>query len=104
MTSYTAVLHPTLWFEDGNILLRAEDVLFKVYKGFLCKQSSVFADMLSLPQPSTAAEDLCDGCPIVRMSDASAALEVLLSAMFDYECVLTPVLSRGVAILIGYRL
>lgn len=89
MTSYITVSHPILWFEDGNILLRAEGVLFKVYKGFLCKQSSVFADMLSLPQPSTAAEDLCDGCPIVRMSDSSAALEVFLSAMFDYEYVST---------------
>ncbi|KAI1790295.1 hypothetical protein LXA43DRAFT_947373 [Ganoderma leucocontextum] len=40
-----------LWFEDGNLVLVAKDVEFRIYKGPLIAQSLVFKDMLSLPQP-----------------------------------------------------
>ena len=40
-----------LWFEDGNLILIASDVEFRIYKGPLISQSLIFKDMLSLPQP-----------------------------------------------------
>ncbi|KAI9061836.1 hypothetical protein FKP32DRAFT_1677767 [Trametes sanguinea] len=39
------------WFEDGNLILIAGDVEFRIYKGPLIANSPVFKDMLSLPSP-----------------------------------------------------
>ncbi len=38
-----------LWFPDGNIILATDMYLFKVHRGILSLQSSVFRDMLELP-------------------------------------------------------
>ncbi|EMD34252.1 hypothetical protein CERSUDRAFT_97510 [Gelatoporia subvermispora B] len=59
------------WFDDGNIILIAEDQGFRVYRGLLSRHSQVFRDMFCIPQPN-AAETL-DGCPIVRLSGDSPA-------------------------------
>ncbi|KAH9925593.1 uncharacterized protein BXZ73DRAFT_103130 [Epithele typhae] len=40
-----------LWFADGNLVLVARDVEFRVYQGPLAAHSPIFKDMLSLPQP-----------------------------------------------------
>ncbi|TBU45385.1 hypothetical protein BD309DRAFT_1017834 [Dichomitus squalens] len=40
-----------LWYEDGNLVLIANNVEFRLFKGPLVAQSLVFKDMLSLPQP-----------------------------------------------------
>ncbi|EIW56895.1 uncharacterized protein TRAVEDRAFT_127777 [Trametes versicolor FP-101664 SS1] len=60
------------WFEDGNIVLVARDIEFRVYKGILAKHSPVFGDMFSLPpgpssEGTTAAADIC---PVVHLSDS----------------------------------
>ena len=71
--------HPEFWFEDGNIILVAQDVEFKVYKGPLIKQSPVFRDMLSLPQgPDSASES---ALPVVHLPDHPHDIKWLL------ECV-----------------
>ncbi|RDX46023.1 hypothetical protein OH76DRAFT_1407373 [Lentinus brumalis] len=44
------------WFDDGNLIIVAQDVEFCVYKGPLVKHSPVFRDMLTLPQPAEAGE------------------------------------------------
>ncbi|KAI9061834.1 hypothetical protein FKP32DRAFT_1677765 [Trametes sanguinea] len=41
------------WFEDGNLILIARRVEFRVYKGPLVANSPVFNDLLSLPQTAT---------------------------------------------------
>lgn len=38
------------WYDDGNIILVARDVEFRVFKGILAEYSPVFKDMCSLPQ------------------------------------------------------
>ncbi|KAJ7652869.1 hypothetical protein DFH06DRAFT_1418621 [Mycena polygramma] len=73
---------PSLWFDDDNLILRAESSLFRVSKGVLAARSSVFRDMLSFP----GAEDedgLIDGCPVVRLHDSAADVTVFLRAIFD---------------------
>ena len=37
------------WMEDGNVILVAQGVGFRLYKNLLADRSLVFADMLSLP-------------------------------------------------------
>ncbi|KAH9930962.1 uncharacterized protein B0H18DRAFT_872502, partial [Fomitopsis serialis] len=65
-----------LWFPDGSIVLVAERRAFRVYHGILLRDSSVFSDLLSLPQP----EDVngIDGCPLVKLSDSAEDLRHLL--------------------------
>ncbi|KAI0085472.1 hypothetical protein BDY19DRAFT_449067 [Irpex rosettiformis] len=72
--------HPDLWFEDGNVVLIAGTTGFRVYRGLLVRQSDVFRDMFSLPQPSSLPiEDTYEGCPLVclRHDDADELAKVL---------------------------
>ena len=63
------------WFEDGNVVLVAQDTGFKVYKGLLAAQSPVFGDVFG---SASHAEEEFDGCPVVRLSDSPDDLRVLL--------------------------
>ena len=56
-----------LWFDDGNIVLAAGGIGFRVYKGLLSKSSAVLADRLSAPQP--AAVETFEGCNVLRLRD-----------------------------------
>lgn len=79
--SASQIKHDTqYYFEDGNIILIAEDRAFRVHKGVLSMHSSVFKDLLSLPQPSDA--DTMDGCPVVRLEDFARHVHLLLEAMY----------------------
>lgn len=62
--------HPASpWFDEGNILIRAEGDLFKAYKRILTQQSELFSDLLALPQPADA--EVLDGCYVVQLEGAS---------------------------------
>ncbi|KAF8155303.1 hypothetical protein K438DRAFT_1845886 [Mycena galopus ATCC 62051] len=83
---------PELWFEEDNLILRAENTLFRVSKGVLAARSSVFRDMLSFPLPPKLGrgggegedeEDTIDGCPVVRLHDSPADVTCFLRAIFD---------------------
>ncbi|KAJ7061549.1 hypothetical protein C8F01DRAFT_1137737 [Mycena amicta] len=74
-----------LWFPDGNIVLQAGDALFKVFLGILAARSPIFHDMMSIPQPHPDASDVIDGCPLVRLADASEETTFFLRAVFDSE-------------------
>ncbi|KAF7969599.1 hypothetical protein HWV62_14510 [Athelia sp. TMB] len=76
-----------IWFEDGNIVLQAESTQFKVYRGMLSRHSSVFRDMLTVPQPPTHQDDLVEGCVVVELSDSSEDLTHVFKALCDRECV-----------------
>jgi hypothetical protein len=71
-----------LWYTDGNIILETESSSFKVYSGILAQKSSVFRDMLSLPQPTeTCPKDV----PTVRLYDSAEELTWFLKAILDPE-------------------
>ena len=86
--SGTAALRqsPDLWLEDGNIVVQAEQTLFKVLKSILRRESPVFADMLSLPR-APGDSDSYDGCPIVTMYDSAEEVYVFLAAIFIHKYV-----------------
>ena len=72
------------WMEDGNLVLIARDVEFRVYKGPLIANSPVFKDMLSLPQPegSSSSRCTCGHAPaLVHVSDSPEDLRHLLRAL-----------------------
>jgi hypothetical protein len=71
-----------LWFDDGNLILKAENSLFRIYGGFLAARSSVFRDMLSFPPPKEGNAAL-EGCPVVFVYDAPDDLAHFLRAIFD---------------------
>ncbi|TCD60635.1 hypothetical protein EIP91_009752 [Steccherinum ochraceum] len=71
----------SMWFEDGNVVLVAENTGYKVFKGVLSLHSEVFQDLFTLPQPQDA--EIFDDCYVVRMPDSQQELACLLSAIHD---------------------
>lgn len=60
------------WYEDGAIILVAQDAQFRIYRTLLASHSTVFDDMLSLPQPAASApEDIGASCPVITLSDSA---------------------------------
>lgn len=72
----------SVWFEDGNIIIQAEGTIFKVYRGVLAAHSSVFKDMLSIPQPSSGRLSAMEGCAVVHVSDTAADITIVLEALY----------------------
>ncbi|KAJ7119090.1 hypothetical protein C8R44DRAFT_673414 [Mycena epipterygia] len=72
-----------LWFDDGNLVIQAGNSQYCVHRGILAARSSVFQDMLALPQPPHS--ELVDGCPLVHLPDPATELTVILKAIFDPE-------------------
>ncbi|KAF7973896.1 hypothetical protein HWV62_14036 [Athelia sp. TMB] len=73
-----------LWYDDGNIILQAENTRFKVYRGILVENSTVFRDMFSLPQPPGDA-DMVEGCPLVRLYDSAEEVGYVMEALFRHR-------------------
>ena len=61
--------HPEFWFDDGNIILVANHIGFRVYRGLLAAQSTVFADMFI--SSSSRADESLWGCPVVKLERES---------------------------------
>lgn len=71
------------WFEDGNIILAARSVGFKVYKGLLAEHSTVFRSMFVVAQGAHAAgEQAPDGCPVVPLDDSPEDLRQLFRLIY----------------------
>lgn len=71
-----------LWFEDGNIVLRAGNALYRVYRGTLATHSPVFKDILSFPQPPDSKPEVIDGCPVTNLPDPEVEVTPFLKALF----------------------
>ncbi|KAJ7702535.1 hypothetical protein B0H16DRAFT_1395030 [Mycena metata] len=70
---------PDFWFDDGSIVLQADNMLYRVYRGLLASRSTVFRDMFSTPQP--ADEPLIEGCPVVQLHDTAEDLTRFLKVL-----------------------
>ncbi|CAA7258932.1 unnamed protein product [Cyclocybe aegerita] len=71
------------WFDDGNVILQAEDTQFRVHRSMLAHQSAVFKDMFGMPQPEQPQDAMLDGCPIVPLGDKAADVEHVLAVFYD---------------------
>jgi len=86
--------HPDLWFNDGSVICRAENMLFRVHMSQLARHSLCFQDMFNLPQPECPwleASMLVDEgkisgprmIPIVYLYDKAEDVGNLLTALYD---------------------
>ena len=73
-----------LWFEDGNLILQAENTIFRIYRGHLSARSSVFRDMFEFPPPAEGNRTL-DGMPIIEVYDTAEDMKQFLRALLDSE-------------------
>jgi hypothetical protein len=78
---WEGLIRSDFWFLDGNIVLLAGNAVFKVHRGQLERQSEVFRDLFSIPQPQD--QDLIDGCGWVELHDRPADVFHFLSALYD---------------------
>ncbi|KAJ7652868.1 hypothetical protein DFH06DRAFT_1205853 [Mycena polygramma] len=76
-----ALVRSDIWFDDGTVVLQAENALFRVYRGVLAAQSPIFRDTFSIPQPAT--QDTYEGCPLVVLHDSATDLRLFLLATHD---------------------
>ncbi|KAI9058575.1 hypothetical protein FKP32DRAFT_1606438 [Trametes sanguinea] len=73
---------PWLWYPDGNVVLVAQGVAFRVHCGVLARHSYVFKSWFS--SPAIQGSEWLDGVPIVRLRPVDTAhdLQQALLAMY----------------------
>ena len=85
--------HPTLYYDDGNVVLsgRTQDgelQYFRVHKSILSRYSPVLADMFSIPPllvkgSRTQIAESYDGVVYVQMPDSAEELTSFLTMFYD---------------------
>ncbi|KAG1735236.1 hypothetical protein EDB19DRAFT_1725206 [Suillus lakei] len=74
--------HPNaLWYDDGSVVLKAGDSLFRVHRSILSKKSSVFATVLL--QSQSESTETHEGCPAVSLGDDAEELRQLLLTIYE---------------------
>lgn len=87
-----------LWYDDGNIILRTNSHLFRIYRGVLVKESAVFRDMFEqIPLASITGEgtnasdpgaeyEIYEGIPVVPLlHDDESDILNLLKVIFQRQ-------------------
>ncbi|KAI0783906.1 hypothetical protein BC629DRAFT_1518042 [Irpex lacteus] len=78
------VKYADLWFEDGNVVLVAEESGYRVHRSLLARHSDVFRDMFSMPQPPPTEEGTYEGCPTVMLvGDRAKEVTMILTILYD---------------------
>ncbi len=75
-----------LWFEDGSIVVVAENTGFRVHKLLLSHLSPVFRDVFAVPQPiavGDSSRSVVQTSPVVHVSDSMYDMKCLLRAIYD---------------------
>ena len=72
--------HPEFWFDDGNIILITPNYMgFRIFRGLLAAQSTVFADMFA--SSTSIVDETLDTCPVVQLTDSHHDLVHLLRVL-----------------------
>ncbi|KAJ7679607.1 hypothetical protein B0H17DRAFT_944046 [Mycena rosella] len=67
-----------IWFDYGNLVVQAENLQFRVYKGTPCSSSEVLRAAIYNVGDSKGVE----GCPLVFLSDSSVEVAYLFRVIF----------------------
>lgn len=81
--------HPKYWLDDGSLIVRTQNDMYKVHRTLLHRHSSVLSSLAgsaSQPQNRICKQTAIDGCPIVHVPDElgvdSADFEALLEHLY----------------------
>ena len=81
--------HPRYWLDDGSLVVRTQDELFKVHRTLLQRHSPVLASLADNALKDDTAR--ADGCPVVHLPPElgvdSADFEALLEHLYHDRCV-----------------
>jgi hypothetical protein len=75
--------HSTLYFEDGNVILKCHWTLFCVHRTLLSKHSEVFRGLFSPADGDAKPQEFFRGCLIVALDDQPDDMETLLDVIYD---------------------
>ncbi|KZT69862.1 hypothetical protein DAEQUDRAFT_690288 [Daedalea quercina L-15889] len=94
--------HPKYWLDDGSLVVRTQDDLFKVHRTLLQRHSQVISSLAE--RVSQDESSLMDGCPTLHVPQElgveSTDFEMLLEHLYhDFPLGLDAPLSRVAAIL-----
>lgn len=76
---------PELYIPDGNVVLRCENTLFRIWKGILVMNSEIFRDLFSLASDEAADSEKYEGVPLVYLQDEPEDMRMLLRALLIVE-------------------
>ncbi|TFY70019.1 hypothetical protein EVG20_g2908 [Dentipellis fragilis] len=74
--------HPTLWYEDGNVVISAGKTMFLVHRSLLSRQSDVLAGLMLSAVQSHGSSPV-EGCPLVTLDNSADDIAVVLTAIYD---------------------
>ena len=73
--------HRDLWFEDGNVVVKADALLFRLHRGVLSMHCEHFRSVLSVSSPLKLEQ--YDGLALIVLQEAQAMDAVhFLKAMY----------------------
>ncbi|KAG7093561.1 hypothetical protein E1B28_007231 [Marasmius oreades] len=85
--------HPDLWFDDGSVVCRAQNTLFRVHVSQLSRHSVCFRDVFVVgtsTDPATSASivhedgsNAFEDCPVVILHDSAEDVGNLFTALYD---------------------
>ncbi|OSD06220.1 hypothetical protein PYCCODRAFT_1442967 [Trametes coccinea BRFM310] len=92
-TACTPERHPTLYYDDGTVVLSAlmeggSRQYFRIHRSILCRHSPIMADMFAMPPllakgSSSRIAETYDGVVHVEMQDSADELESFLTMFYD---------------------
>ena len=72
------------YFDDGNMILVADNVAFRVHKSVLARHSNFFRQIIVQQPVSLEGIDYFDGCFVIRLPDRSFEVSDLLRILYDH--------------------
>ncbi|KAJ7350587.1 hypothetical protein DFH08DRAFT_861827 [Mycena albidolilacea] len=79
-----------IWYQDGSVVLQAQNIQFRVHWSILSQNSAFFSQLMGLPQPPD--QPTMDNCPIVELQDDATDAEYLLKALYNLKFLYQPML------------
>lgn len=67
-----------LWLEGGDVVFKAGNFAFKVYRGMLARRSRALRDLLYPPVKTEDPAGTFDGLPLVSVSDSASDIRYFL--------------------------
>ncbi|GJE89722.1 hypothetical protein PsYK624_058280 [Phanerochaete sordida] len=75
--------HDILWFDDGNVVVAARGMSFKLHKSVLALHSTVFLELFD--SLDTSESHLHGGCPVLCVNDYGPDLARLLLVVYGSD-------------------